>query len=209
MYIAVYSDGGLAGPNPSLVGGSWAYALADSFDITIVRGSGTVTPEQIGLPAVTNNLTEWIGAVRGLEVALHYAPLRVELYTDSEVTARRIRKLQLRQRHDVKMKGLPPYWVTRMYAAIQWLRGVTVHLLAGHPSQAALHLGKDGRGVMVSRHNVDCDRQCRALAEKLQAEHAARRGPPAGGHSACEGSPASCPSGSPAPRPASPPTAGA
>jgi ribonuclease HI len=150
---ALFADGGVIGSNPSAIGGTWAWRWvregAESCSF-----SGVITPQQAGLPAITNNLTEMLALVSGLQ-ALPASWAGV-VYSDSQITLGRIFL-------GWKWKNIP-LWLHHEYQQararlvnwdkIQWV------LLQGHPTRAELAAGIGSRGYPVSEHNVWVDKTC-------------------------------------------------
>src|SRR3990167_11188278 len=93
----IYCDGGVIGPNPSKLGGTWSWCWVDKGAI-VKREFGIVTPEDIwspdgvdhkgSNPAVTNNQTELYAAMK----ALSSVPRSWDgiLWTDSRITLLRV-----------------------------------------------------------------------------------------------------------------------
>jgi len=71
--IACYADGGVIGRNPSQIGGTFAWCHIDANNRQVASYSGVITPVEAALPAITNNLTEMLALVAGLEaLPLHW-----------------------------------------------------------------------------------------------------------------------------------------
>lgn len=156
----VYADGGVIGPNPSKLGGTWAFVwVAD--EVETRRAAGVLLPADIGLDTVTNNMTEFAALLHAIE------PLpdgwAGELFTDSIVTLRRFRS----PRH-AKMQGIPEAFTRRLVAAVDRLGRFKITLLAGHPTQEDLSRGSK-KGTPVSHWNVLCDHLCGEEAKKFAA----------------------------------------
>jgi ribonuclease HI len=149
---AVYADGGVIGPNPSAAGGTWAFCFVDAAGDRLWGASGHVTPAEIGLPAVTNNLTELLALLLALE------PLPAgwagRVFTDSLVTLRRFTP------GGKKFAGIPADLVGRVIDARTRLGAYSLTLLGGHPNRAELAAGVRKDGLPVSAHNVWCDKRC-------------------------------------------------
>ena len=62
----IFCDGGVIGPNPSPIGGTWAWCWVHD-DVMIKHEYGVVEPCDLGLTKITNNHTELLAAVRALE----------------------------------------------------------------------------------------------------------------------------------------------
>lgn len=137
----LYCDGGVIGRNPSTYGGTWAYRrVTDGY--VFEQKSGVITPAIAWMPAITNNLTEMLALMRGLE-ALPPGWVGV-VYSDSQITLGRAFQ-------GWKWKNIPP-WLHQAYQRqrarlvnwekIQWV------LLQGHPTQAELAAGIGTRGFL-------------------------------------------------------------
>lgn len=148
----IYSDGGVMGPNPSERGGTWAFCYVDHADNMIQGWGGVVLPGEIGMGAVTNNLTELLALLLAIE------PLPEGwsggLFTDSLVTLRRFTE------GCTAYSGIPDFLKDRVKLARDRLGSHTITLLGGHPSQADLARGHRSDGYPVSKHNRYCDRRC-------------------------------------------------
>lgn len=154
--IAVYADGGVIGRNPSEIGGTWAWCHVDADGEYIQCASGVIRPAQIGLPAVTNNVTEFAALAR----ALRALPdgWSGEVYSDSRITLGRFFE-------GWKLEGIPENWHDCVQRHIRRLGELNWTLLDGHPTQAQLATGIGKRGNPVSRHNAWCDKECNRLAK--------------------------------------------
>lgn len=165
----IFTDGGVILKNPSTHGGTWAFCWVDA-DCTgerTLERSGRVTPAGIGLPTVTNNVTELLAAVEGLESAPD--GWAGTLYTDSLVTLRRVEQTE----RQAKLNGVPEALCVRLAAVKSRLGAYSVVLLGGHPTRAELLEGKRRDGLPCSPHNVWCDLACGREAERFRAEAAA------------------------------------
>lgn len=151
--IALYTDGGVIGANPSTIGGSWAYCFVDAFGLRIAQASGVITPEQAHLQAITNNVTELLALVYGLERLP--SGWRGTVYSDSWVSLQRVFLA-------AKLANVPRWLVERLQALQKSgeLADISYVLLDGHPTRAELIAGKGKRGHPVSEHNVWCDAEC-------------------------------------------------
>ena len=159
--IALYADGGVIGPNPSVVGGSWAYCLVGPAGRRLQCDSGVITPEQAGMETITNNLTEQLALVNGL-LALP-AHWRGTVYSDSQIALYRLF-------HGWKMTHLPAWLISRGSQALQRvdLANITTVLLNGHPTKAQLAAGVGKRGGPVSIHNKWCDEACTKASKEYR-----------------------------------------
>ena len=163
---AVYTDGGCIGTNPSRIGGTWAYCLVDMAGERIVEASGVITPIQANVVAVTNNLTELLALVYGLErLPLGWAGT---VYSDSWVSLQRVFLA-------AKLRNVPPWLVQRLQALQKSgrLAEMKYELLDGHPTRAELLAGIGKRGHKVSEHNVWADEACQKAARAARLEVAA------------------------------------
>lgn len=163
MTFDVFTDGGCAGRNPSALGGSWAWVQVAG-GVEVRRASGTVTPAQVGLPVVTNNLTELLAAVEALEACP--AGWAGTIHTDNKVTLHRVHPRPKPARPS--MVGIPQALRDRLAAAKARLGRYAVRLVAGHPTGAELAAGRTAKGVLASPFNVACDILCGAESTKLK-----------------------------------------
>lgn len=159
----LYADGGLVGTNPSKRGGTWAWYAVDGMDNRVESASGYVRPKDIGLPVVTNNVTELLAAVLGLESL----PIgwNGTVYTDSIITFHRLRRSK-------KFVGVPE-WLKERTLKARGCRLFRVVLLAGHPSEKDLDAGHRQDGTPVSRWNVCCDEACKIRSREFEAINSA------------------------------------
>lgn len=157
--LELFTDGGCIGPNPSKKGGTWAWCLIDSG--AIVRSAcGVVVPADVDLPAVTNNITELLAAVLGLEaVGPDFDGI---WHTDSKVTVYRLTT-------STAFKGCPD-WLRKRVLEVRRGRKYKVALLGGHPNKKELASGVRKDGAAVNRWNVWCDKQCCRLAKEWADE---------------------------------------
>lgn len=162
MRNALYADGGVIGGNPSEIGGTWAWRHV-GLDGEINSGSGVIAPREAGLAVVTNNLTEMLAVLKGLQ-ALPDGWQGV-VYSDSNVTLGRVFR-------GWKWANIPT-WVHDLYRQqverLAW-SSIDFVLLAGHPTAAQLAAGTGRHGYPVSEHNVWCDKACRRAGEHFLAE---------------------------------------
>lgn len=150
---ALFADGGVIGANPSGIGGTWAWRMVSNEQV-FQQAAGVITPRQADMPAITNNLTEMLALVRGLQaLPVSWAGT---VYSDSQITLGRVFQCW-------KWKNIP-MWLHHEYQEarsrlVNWeqIRGV---LLQGHPTKAELAAGVGSRGYPVSEHNVWCDMAC-------------------------------------------------
>lgn len=162
---ALYTDGGVIGANPSRVGGTWSYCLVDAAGERIVEASGVITPAQAQMPAITNNLTELLALVYGLErLPLGWAGT---VYSDSWVSLQRVFLA-------AKLRNVPHWLVQRLHALQRSgkLAEMKYELLDGHPTRAELLAGIGKRGHPVSTHNVWADEACQKAGRAARLEAA-------------------------------------
>lgn len=157
---ALFADGGVIGSNPSAIGGTWAWRILRNEQV-FQQAAGVITPRQADMPAITNNLTEMLALVRGLQaLPISWAGT---VYSDSQVTLGRVFL-------GWKWKNIP-LWLHHEYQQararlLNWEQTQWV-LLQGHPTKAELADGVGSRGAPVSEHNKWCDMACGLQA----AEH--------------------------------------
>ena len=101
--LRVYCDGGILGQNPSKRGGTYAWIQVEN-DEELIWDYGCVTPDDLGVIAVTNNQTELYAAVMALE-AMPEGSQGV-LWTDSQVTLHRLV-------HQRKFANIPKWLIER------------------------------------------------------------------------------------------------
>lgn len=169
LHIAVYADGGVININPSPHGGTWACIFVDLATgpapggTIILTASGIVTPNDIGLPTVSNNLTELLACVEAMErLPDGWGGV---IHTDSYVTLCRLANA------NPSFSGIPDHLRTRTWTARRRLGRFSVALLDGHPTRAQLAAGIGKRGNKVSAWNVACDKECGRLAAEWRAAH--------------------------------------
>jgi ribonuclease HI len=166
--LSLYTDGGVCGPNPSPRCGVWAWSLV-LFDKQWRSGVGILTPEDVNLPTVSNNLCELMAAVVGLRVGLKHLqkPWNGTIYTDSSVTRHRLSD-------GVSFMGVPCGLKVEVLRLREY-HNFRVVLLAGHPTKYELNKGltKD-KGCPVSKHNVWCDHACTQMIARFKAGKAHR-----------------------------------
>ena len=162
--IALYTDGGCIGPNPSPIGCTWAWCSVDPAGHQVATASGVLpaTPDVRG----TNNVAEYYAVLLALEAQPN--GWSGTLYSDSAVTLGRVF-----QGHATA--GIPAAWLTRAATALARLGPVTGVLLKGHPTKKDLAAKKSLRtGRPVSPHNKWCDHACRVAGRIYSSERVAR-----------------------------------
>jgi ribonuclease HI len=180
----LFTDGGCIGRNPSIHGGTWAYIILNAHTTPRTLAvpatppnprikSGVVWPkggkiiesaefEEIeqsffDRPYVTSNLTEFYAALTGIHELYRRDYRKIQLFTDSEVTASRLTG------EKAAMKGLPANLVNH-WREIQSSLALDILLLQGHPTKIELEAGVGKSGRVVSVWNKHCDTECRRLA---------------------------------------------
>ena len=158
--IDLYADGGVIGANPSADGGTWAYILVyGDDDIAFQTVSGLVLPDEIGVDKVTNNQTELIALINGLEsLPIGWSGM---VYSDSRVSLGRLFQ-------GWALNNVPNLLVERAKQAKSRIGEVRFTLLDGHPTRKQLKEGKGKRGNPVSKWNVACDEQCKRLSRQFR-----------------------------------------
>ncbi len=159
--VALYTDGGVIGQNPSPIGGTWAWCMVNADGTRTRHAYGSVTPADLGTPTVSNNHTELLALVLGLEALP--AGWTGTVYSDSWVSLQRVFLA-------AKLANVPPWLVERLQTLQKSgaLKQMAYTLLDGHPTRAELAAGIGKRGHPVSIHNVWCDQQCGAIARERQ-----------------------------------------
>ena len=156
--IAAYCDGGVIERNPSKIGGTWAYCHVTEAEL--MSNYGVITPDDVGLAVITNNLTELYAAVRCLE-SLPQGWDGV-LHTDSLVTLNRLI-------HARSFTGVPRWLIDRtlkLRRNSKW----NVNLVVGHATKEELRRGYRIRNKLpTSRINSLVDELCRRAAEEFLA----------------------------------------
>lgn len=156
---ALYADGGVISRNPSAIGGTWAWRQVDKDGQPLAEESGVITPSEAGMSMVTNNLTELLALVNGLEsLPAGWSGL---ICSDSNVSIGRLFR-------GWALRGVPNWLIVRTSTAMQHvdMPNCTPVLLDGHPSREQLEAGVGKRGNVVSVHNVWCDAACGAQAQR-------------------------------------------
>jgi len=168
MRSELYCDGGVIGKNPSPVAGTWAYrhiqADAETRQFVVVRQyAGIVQPREARMETISNNLTELLALLRGLQTLP--ADWQGTIYSDSQVTLGRVFE-------GWKWTRIPG-WMHQIYqeqrARLESWNMLQWCLLDGHPTKAELAEGMGHRGHPVSVHNVWCDWACGEVGRRFQA----------------------------------------
>jgi ribonuclease HI len=158
---ALFCDGGVIGPNPSAIGGTWAWCLVDEQGLRTHEASGVLLQGDVGLPTVTNNVTELYALILGCEALP--AGWRGTICSDSWISLQRVFR-------GAKLNHVPLWLCQRLGALLKSgrLTDCTYELLDGHPTRAELERGVGKRGHPVSEFNVWCDSACTKRAREVQ-----------------------------------------
>lgn len=167
--MRIYTDGGVMGRNPSPLGGMWAFCAVDIRDVLIHGDGHVITPAEVELDYVENNVSELFAVVKALE----WAPVgpAFTIWTDSLNTLRRVI-----DPINARMNGVCDSLHQRLIAAVQRHGGTLPHqrldvrLCAGHPTKAELDAGRKAKNNLpVSQWNVWCDKRCNDVREIHEA----------------------------------------
>lgn len=158
--VRLYADGGcVTDPvskqfNPSPIGGTWAWCWVDENDQRINGASGFISVAESQMDkGVTNNLTELLAIVRGLE----------SLPSDWVGTVCSDSKISLGRVFESNRLSEIPAWLIRRLGEVlrnHKMSEIKYILHDGHPTAAQLTAGTGKRGHPVSIHNVWCDEAC-------------------------------------------------
>jgi len=118
----LYTDGGVIGANPSMVGGTYAYVIVKGKK-AIHQEAGVYSPLKMGTSVVTNNQMELLAVVRGMLWAEDHGIKVSVVYSDSQVTLGRVF-------HDWRLKNIPP-WMVEQLKRID-MKGVQGEFVRGH-----------------------------------------------------------------------------
>lgn len=153
----LFCDGGLIGSNGNNKGGTWACRLVANGTV-IVEDSGVVLPYDVRPCDVTNNLTEMLALLHGLEILPR--DWRGTIWSDSKITLGRVFC-------GWHMSNIPKWMSDRLECQkaglIHWNQ-IQYGLMDGHPTAAHLALGTGKRGHPVSVHNKAVDNLCKKQA---------------------------------------------
>lgn len=187
----LYCDGGLLGPNPCALGGTWAWCFVNEAGNRIADEVAALDPheaEDMGLTSrkwqdyglllpsqvapfetVSNNITELIAMLRGMR---HLpASWSGTICTDSNVTLCRVANFREGEYSRKKLADSVPAVMIDMIACQRARLGHLRFLLHdGHPTCAQLEAGIGKRGNPVSLHNVWADEMCNEVKAKFFEE---------------------------------------
>lgn len=123
----------------------------------IFQDSGIITPEQMKLKVITNNISELYAAVKAiLSVPKEWDG---KIYTDSLITYRRITTSH-------KFNGIPN-GLKKLTTKLRTENKYMAKWIKGHPNENDLDNGKNDKGQLVSKYNVLCDDLCNELSIKI------------------------------------------
>lgn len=155
--VAVYTDGGCVGRNPSPLGGTWAWCWVGPENELLKEASGVITPEDVGLPTVSCNISELFAVLRALmSLPPDWSGL---LCTDSKITL-------LRVTSGSGFKGVPN-WMRLRALKLRRGRKWQAQLCKGHAKPAELEAGWSG-GRLTSKWNNYVDAECTRLAKAFK-----------------------------------------
>jgi ribonuclease HI len=159
----LYVDGGVVGANPSAIGGTYAWCQVENGE-RVMLGMHFISATDARVDAVSNNLTEMLAMIKGLE-SLPDDWIGT-VYSDSKITLGRVFL-------GWKWSNIPMGVHRRFQAVRSRLKNFEKFghvLLDGHPTKAQLAAGVGKRGHPVSEHNVWCDEACRRVGHQALDE---------------------------------------
>jgi ribonuclease HI len=142
MKLTIHTDGGSRGnPGPAAAG----VVLADSDTRNVVHEAGYF------LGRMTNNVAEYRGLVRAVELAVHLRASAVEVMSDSELMVR-----QIKGQYKVKSPELIPLWGQAMQALGRIGKWQITHVRRefNHRADELCNLALDAQADVV---RVSCD----------------------------------------------------
>lgn len=151
----LFTDGGCVGPNPSPIGGTWAWTLVKDGE-QIRCGSGVLTAAKVGVP-VSNNVSELYAMLRAIQALPE--GWKGHIVSDSFVTI--CRRFPASKMNGVS-EALVPFARTMFRRACDTSRWV---LVDGHPTLPEIEAGYGKRGKVVSVWNKWCDKECTRLSK--------------------------------------------
>lgn len=158
----LWTDGGVIGPNPSPLGGTWAWVVTEGGVLTRSE-AGTLLPGQTGTERVTNNNTELWAILEGIDALRgHEGDWRVN--SDSKIALGWVFLAYSRE-------NVPPPLRARLEELRRSgrLTGLSWRLLQGHPTKEDLERGVGkARGLPVSEWNKHADMLCGETARRFR-----------------------------------------
>jgi ribonuclease HI len=169
--VALYTDGGCVGPNPSKLGGTTAWCGVDAEGCVVVRGGSILTPARATLPTVSNNVAELWAVMEALQAMPD--GWNGTLFCDNLLTLQRLWGTW-------PWNNVPDWMKDRAQGEVARMGIIIPVLLAGHPTKKELAEGVSKEGRLVSPHNVACDKECQRqakvfLAMQEEMDHAVSR----------------------------------
>lgn len=159
----LFVDGGLIQSNPSLIGGTWAYRLIHNGE-AVRENAGVITLKDSEMPRVSNNLSEMLALLKGLNILPF--DWRGTVFSDSKITLGRA----FANWHWSKTE-LPDWMLNQLLnqkaRLVHWNQ-IHCALLDGHPTKAQLQSGFGKRGHRVHEHQKWCDEACTKQANKYK-----------------------------------------
>lgn len=156
----LYVDGGVVLKNPSPIGGTYAYRLLKDGEV-VSEGGFFISCKDARVEAMTNNITEMMALVKGLENLPD--DWTGTILSDSTITLGRAFSGH-------KWKNVPAWlchrFVVQRYRLVNW-NIINKELLSGHPTRKQLATGIGKNGLPVSEHNVWCDQAARLAGERF------------------------------------------
>jgi hypothetical protein len=153
----LYTDGGVIGRNPSTIGGTWAWRRVERYETTSDAG---VIEARGAYPTISNNMTELLALVKGLEALPEGWSGRV--CSDSKIA---LGWVFWGYRRTLAVPSL----CARADAAVARLGRLVPVLHDGHPTRDQLAAGVGKRGNPVSEHNAFCDKECNRVGAEFLA----------------------------------------
>jgi ribonuclease HI len=165
MTQALYTDGGVIWDKSigiasrSRIGGTWAWVLVEDDERIISQASGVITPVDMGVDSITNNISELYAALEGLK-QVNLREWDGKVCVDSQVTLRRLTTVEI---HKIEADATYPFDLRRRLLDFRQARPNRSYygrftLLGGHPTEDDLKAGKTKkRGLPCSKWNALCD----------------------------------------------------
>lgn len=162
----IYADGGCVSKNPSTIAGTWACCFVNNDNIVEsdfgdCAFSGYLTPNDILLPTVSNNVMEVYAILKALENS--HRDWYGTIYSDSNIALNRFFS-------GWKWNGVPDWMISRyefVKSRMQNFSKINFVLLQGHPTKKELETGIGNSGRPVSKWNVWCDETCARIAKEI------------------------------------------
>jgi ribonuclease HI len=158
----IFCDGGVIGPNPSAIGGTWAYRSFVN-EVLVNDLSGVIICNTS--IKITNNITEMLALVHGLESLPDNWNGRI--CSDSLVT---IGRASLGWQWNHMPLDIVKMWEVQRRRLLNYGNFVWINL-KGHPTKKELSEGVSKEGRPVHLQNKLCDKECTRLATLYMKEH--------------------------------------